>query len=73
MFQNNEDRKAIILKAGVPFTTWSSDLRGALTQENLVSHVLHDILVIRLKTQPIKSDATGMSEDYEKYLDKLEM
>ncbi|KAI1006306.1 hypothetical protein K3495_g1914 [Podosphaera aphanis] len=44
MVNNKDDSKAVILKPGVAFTTWASDLRGALAQEALVGYVLHDQL-----------------------------
>ncbi|KAI0996910.1 hypothetical protein K3495_g11273, partial [Podosphaera aphanis] len=67
-----DDTKAVILKDGVPFTTWSSDLRGALATESLVGHVFHDHPGIRAKPAPAKPTESEASSEYESYLDKLE-
>lgn len=70
------DTSAIILKADVAFTTWSSDLRGALAHEGLVGHVFHDHPGIRSKKAPLapaKSESEKDSKAYDIYLDQLEV
>ncbi|KAI0993358.1 hypothetical protein K3495_g14826 [Podosphaera aphanis] len=67
-----DDTKAVILKDGVPFTTWSSNLRGALATESLVGHVFHDHPGIRAKPVPAKPTESEASSEYESYRDELE-
>ncbi|KAI0992451.1 hypothetical protein K3495_g15734, partial [Podosphaera aphanis] len=75
MSSSKEENRAIILKSGVPFITWSSDLRSALAQEGLVGYVFHSVPEIRPKTAPISptdAEAKADPETIEKYLDDLE-
>ena len=71
MVNNKDDGKAVILKPGVAFTIWASDLRGAPAQEALVGYVFHDNPGIRLRIPPVPPPTTEPAL-YDAYIDQLE-
>ena len=61
----------MILKSGVPFTGWVTDLKSALSQHGIVGHVFFTEPDIRPRPRPIQSSTEGLTEP-EAYLDKVE-
>ncbi|KAI0999839.1 hypothetical protein K3495_g8358 [Podosphaera aphanis] len=75
MSNSRNEINAIILRSDVSFTSWSSDLRGALAQDGLVGYVFHDHPGIRAKKPPIfpqNFDSKIENEVNLRYLDQLE-